>query len=486
MIELISKVMNKKELGAFYTPHHTANYMVDLFDNFSKESNLLEPSGGDGVFVSAVLNKKRLEESQMTVWDINPNTKEVIESIGINDVFIKDTLLETELSDSLLSNHVTFSHVIGNPPYLNKQSSYIKNNKSKLRQIFGLIGVNDTYAMFIYLCCKLLKKDGQLCLIVSDTFLTLGIHKKLRKFLLEDYTIKEITLCPKDLFKETGATVNTCIIYLKNKKPSSNDCITFNDCRNNIIGDYIGKKYKMFQQEMLTYPDYIFGFNGSIDLLKKIGKFKKIVDILDGGLGMHTTNNTKYLGVIDYNGVRYADGGLPIIPIDLIDGKKWRFYHKKGGNNKYYMPAEHCIRWDKESVSNYKIPKTINLNEDRQGVIVSGISSELSARLAIKGALWESNKAFCFFPKDSKKYPPEFFVGILNSKIYNDITKLFNHTVSLQIRDLNKLPLFDFTNIDVIKIANIVKSVINNKKDNIEYSFSDEQEKINQIINKYI
>jgi hypothetical protein len=237
---------------------------------------------------------------------------------------------------------------------------------------------------------------------------------------------------------------------------------------------------------MLTYPDYIFGFNGSIDLLKKIGKFKKIVDILDGGLGMHTTNNTKYLGVIDYNGVRYADGGLPIIPIDLIDGKKWRFYHKKGGNNKYYMPAEHCIRWDKESVSNYKIPKTINLNEDRQGVIVSGISSELSARLAIKGALWESNKAFCFFPKDSKKYPPEFFVGILNSKIYNDITKLFNHTVSLQIRDLNKLPLFDFTNIDVIKIANIVKSVINNKKDNIEYSFSDEQEKINQIINKYI
>lgn len=476
----------QKKLGAFYTPLHTADYMLSRFNNFDKASNLLEPSGGDGVFVSSALIKEFLKPKQITVWDINAETEKNIKALGVDNVFIKDTLLETELNDNLLPYKETFTHIIGNPPYLNKQSAYIKKNKIKLKKVFNLIGANDTYAMFIYLCCNLLKKDGQLCFIVSDTFLTLGIHKKLRKFLLENYTINEITLCQKDLFKDTGASVNTCIIYLRNKKPCHNDYIIFNDCRDNKIGDYAGKKIKLEQEEMLTYPDYIFGFTGNVELLKKIGSFQKLTEFLEGGLGMHTTDNNKFLGVIDYNGIQYADGGLPKIPINEINTGGWRFYHKKGGNNKYYMPAEHCIKWDNNSISNYKIPKTININENRQGIIVSGISSELSARLATQGAMWESNKAFCFFPKNPKKYSPEFFIGILNSKVYSDIAKLLNHTVSLQIRDIKKLPFFEFKDKDTETISIISKKIIDKLKINLEYNFSEEQKQINEIINKYV
>ena len=191
-------------------------------------------------------------------------------------------------------------------------------------------------------------------------------------------------------------------------------------------------------------------------MIEKIEKFNKLVDFVEGGLGMHTTDNIKFLGIVDYNGVRYAKNGIQnIVSIDEIKKGGWKFYHKKGGDTKYYLPAEFCIKWDEGSIKNYKMPKKFNLNDNRQGFLISGVCSTLSARLATKGALWESNKAMCFFPKDPIKYSPEFFVGILNSDLYNKIIKILNHTNSIQIRDIKKLPFFDFRKEDVQKIKKI-------------------------------
>jgi len=476
----------KKELGAFYTPQHTVDYMVSLMNGFNSTSKLLEPSGGDGVFVSAILKNNHLITNQMTVWDINPDTQKTIAGLGVKSV-IKDTLLETNLSDNLLSKKDVFTHIIGNPPYLNKQSSYIKKNKGELKNIYSEIGANDTYAMFMYLGCKLLANDGQLCFIVSDTFLTLGIHKKLRKFLLENYHIENITLCPSKLFKELGAMVNTCIIHIINKKPSNESIITINDCRENKIGDYVGKIIKIKQLKFLDYPDYVFDFNGGGKILDKLNKQKKLIEFLDGGLGMHTTDNKKYLAVIDYDGERYGNGGITnIMPYKEIDGVNWCYYHKKGGDAKYYSPVEYAIKWDKKSQSHYKSLNNLLKFKDRQGFIVSGISSTLSARKAKKGAFWESNKAMVFFPKEPQKYPPEFFIGILNSDIYNKIIKLLNHTSSIQIRDIKKLPFYDFSTNDVNLIAKTVSGIITKLEKNLSYDFIKEQDKINTIVNNYI
>ena len=482
--------MNEKEqknLGAFYTPEHAVMYMVNKLTNFNVESKLLEPSGGDGAFVSVVLKNKLLKPEQITVWDINPKVKSYLEKLGIKNVIIKDTLLETNFADDSLFRGEEFSHVIGNPPYLNKQSDYIKKNKHKLGQVFEEIGANDTYAMFLYLSCKLLKPKGELCFIISDTYLTLGIHKKLRKFLLKNYTINEITLCSKKLFKDSGALVKTSIIYLTNKKPDVSHFIVFNDCRENEVNNYNGKKYQTIQKNILIYPDYVFDFNGGAKLLGKISVSKKMVNCLDGGLGMHTTDNNKFLAIADYDGIQYAknNGIDQKISIKNIDGKKWKFYHKKGGNDKYYLPAEYAIKWDKESVAHYKMPRNFNTNENRHGFIISGICSNLTARLSTVGALWESNKAMCFFPKDPKKYPPEFFIGVLNSEVYNKMIKLLNHTNSLQIRDIKKLPMPDFRDNDIKNVTVISRDIIKKLKINLNHNFEHEQNQINKIVEKY-
>jgi len=477
---------NKKDLGAFYTPLHTAEYMVRLLRNLDEKSRVLEPCGGDGVFVRALLKNTSLKPEQIEVWDINPKVKKNIIKFGVK-FEIKDTLLETNF-DGLF--RPVFTHIVGNPPYLNKQSLYIKKNKNKLKKIYKEIGANDTYAMFLYICGNLLAPNGELVFIISDTYRTLRIHKKLRRWLLENFVIKEITLCPSSLFKNKGTMVQTSIIYLVKDNPTKNSKIKFNDCRKNQIGDYNGKIWEVPQLDILKYPDYVFYFENKKKLLTLISSTeKRMADFLDGGLGMHTTNNKKYLALIVYPGERVKSnkGIKNFVPFQLVNEKnKWRIYHKTGGNNKYYKKPTYAIRWDEESIKKYKMLKGLEKYKDRQGFIVSGVCSNLSARIASRGALWESNKAMCFFPKNPKEYPVYFFIGILNSKPYNEMIKIINHTNSIQIRDIKKLPMLNFSKEDIKKVSSISIFIISKLKRNPYFNFKKYQEEIDKIVLKYI
>ena len=60
----------KKDLGAFYTPKKTVEYMVKKLGRISTTAKILEPCGGDGIFVKELI-KQGVKPSQITVWDIN-------------------------------------------------------------------------------------------------------------------------------------------------------------------------------------------------------------------------------------------------------------------------------------------------------------------------------------------------------------------------------------------------------------------------------
>jgi tRNA1(Val) A37 N6-methylase TrmN6 len=103
---------------------------------------------------------KQIQPSQIDVRDINPDVQDQITPYGVNFSH-RDSLLHNPLTDGSRTTGI-YSHIIGNPPYLNKQSDYIKQNKKLLKPIYDEIGVHDTYAMFIYLCCQLLQAGGVL------------------------------------------------------------------------------------------------------------------------------------------------------------------------------------------------------------------------------------------------------------------------------------------------------------------------------------
>lgn len=444
----------RRRLGAFYTPSNVVSYMISRLKGLSPKSLVLEPSGGDGAFVYGLLSAKLLATSNIEVWDINPDCKPQITALGVPFVE-KDALL----SPAVISR---YTHVIGNPPYLNKQSSYIKANRLTLKSRYREIGANDTYAMFIYMALKALIPGGQLVFLVSDTFLTLGIHKKLRELLLAASTIDEITLLPPDVF--TDASVNTAIISLRATPAPDAHQVSFYDLR-----DLSPLHFPTTPTSRVSYSVLrknhasVFAFTKSdLDALKTLSACPPLLDLLDGGLGMYTKDNQKYLARVDYTSSRPAPG---YISHKDVDAKTWLYYHKRGGTSRWYAPAEHAVRWDASSRAGYGMPKSAlsGLAKDlspRPGFIVSGVSSRLSARLITPGAMWESNKAFGFFPKDPLTYPPEFFIAILNSSWYDRLASTLNHTVSLQIRDLKALPLLPFTKDERLRLVSLAASAI--------------------------
>ncbi|MFX0011969.1 MAG: Eco57I restriction-modification methylase domain-containing protein, partial [Candidatus Hermodarchaeota archaeon] len=156
--------LNQKELGAVITPQMTAKYIVSKLGKIKSNQKILDPCVGGGVFIKALL-KLGVNKNQICGYDINPFYKASIEQLGINFKLV-DTLLNisTETSNE-------FDFIIGNPPYLNKSSTYVKKNKLELKKIYGHINAHETYSMFIVNSIWRLKEGGKLGFITSDTFL---------------------------------------------------------------------------------------------------------------------------------------------------------------------------------------------------------------------------------------------------------------------------------------------------------------------------
>ncbi len=493
--EVIKQILEleKKNLGAFYTPPKTVSYMVSQLGKIEPEDKILEPCGGDGVFVKELI-KQGVNPKQITVWDINPAIREEIESLGVSFECV-DTLID-KTPGALFSEK--FDFIIGNPPYLNKQSSYIKEKKSLLQKIFKEIGCHDTYAMFIYRSLELLNEGGILCFITSDTFLSLGTHEKLREFILNNTKIKEILLAPKNLFTQAGASVTTSIITLEKCFGADKK----NDREENMIRliDQIKNEDEYYQPQQIfnikqenynIIPGKPFFFLAPTQVLKIFNEAPKITLVMDGHIGMHTHNNHRFLGAIEgtklaqfyrikNEKINKGESLFNIISKELIENGQWHLYLKNGGKDCYYAPIEECVAWDKISKKHYDIPRGNHFL--KEGIVISGVSTRLSARYMPKGCLWDTNKAIGFVPI-SPKISLYYLLGLLNSKLYNYFIKgILNTTNSVQIEDIRRLPFITPTNKQKITIESLVKNIIRNKKRDLKYNYEREQNEIDKII----
>jgi hypothetical protein len=142
-----------------------------------------------------------------------------------------------------------FDIVIGNPPY-----GGIKID-DKTQEEYKLAS-KDPYGAFMSMAInKLLKPNGILCYIVSDTWLTIKSHKPLREQVLQ-YDLKNIIRLHKDCF---NATVNSCIFTVKKTQQT---VIARNEAISNIIAADLTnistrKQIPEFREKLFHLEDYI-------------------------------------------------------------------------------------------------------------------------------------------------------------------------------------------------------------------------------------
>lgn len=449
----------RRALGAFYTPEHAVEYMLTLLRGVDEHSRILEPSGGDGAFVAQLTRTLPVAGRQVDVCDLDPAVGPALARFGVGFT-CRDALLDPP------SVPGGYTHVVGNPPYLSKHSDYLRANRDELRRRYSDIGAHDTYAMFTRMALDALAPGGQLVFLISDTFLTLGVHRAFRQLLLQRYTVDALTLLPRSAFKD--ASVGTVVLAVTNAPPAPGHAITVRDCRSAVPGDYSPAASAVPQAELAALPAAEFAVGGRHrELLALARDCDPLMSWCDGGLGIYTRANATYLAVITDAGHPRVRPSARMGTVDAghVDGRAWRAYHKTGGARRWWAPAEHAIRWRPQDQDIYTIPATARVGEPldgrpRPGVVLSGISTELSARLVTPGAMWESNKVFGIFPKDPAALPAEAVMALLNSALYTEVAGALNHTISLQSRDLARLPMLPLTRTERAELTSLGRSAV--------------------------
>ena len=483
--------LNNKDLGVVLTPPRTVKYMISRLGEIKEEQKILDPCAGPGIFIKKLL-ESGINNNQIVAYDINSSFRSEIEKLGV--IFKQQDTLLALYPDS----YNEFDFIIGNPPYLNKASTYVRTNRKKLRKIYGKINAHETYAMFIVNCIWRLKEGGKLGFITSDSFLTLSTHKKLRKFILDNCKINEILLVPKNLFSNQKVSTSPVIIVLtkcsgyKKKKIRENNIMRIIPRINNE-DEYQSPSHvdEIKQIRYNSLPFNIFYTDVDEKVIELFEKAPKLKEYVNGFIGMHTHNNRKYIAAIE--GTELAEvfnnrnmkiidskNKFKIVKKSVLESNRWKPYLKRGGADQYYRPIMEALDWHEGSIKIYDIPK--NVPFEQEGIAISGVSSRLAARYMPRGCYWDSNKVIGFTIKNNL-ISIKYMLGLLNSSLYNYLAKgIINNTSSIQITGINALPFIEPENKVKENVENLVNIIIKSKEININYDYIQEQKLIDNII----
>lgn len=244
-----------------------------------------------------------------------------------------------------------FDIVIGNPPYVSTKDVNA-DYKKKLTHRYGF--ADDLYSHFYFKGIELLKESGFLCFISSKTFWTIQTKKNLRNLILENKLLLLFdTANPFD-----APMVDTCVILIqKCSNPPKNYMFQYLDGSKSItepvvkdgnieyyknapnqvffpINDYnlrIYERYGKKVNELLNqWWDKIFNSKKIEKNKKELEKYRASLQpgditllglITEGGQGLATANNGKYIGVKE--GTKWAKNVKKQRPEKLLLAKEF-------------------------------------------------------------------------------------------------------------------------------------------------------------------
>lgn len=146
-------------------------------------------------------------------------TKEELKSyFGDNWEENKPFNWEEEFKDIMANGG--FDVVIGNPPWVfTRDVDFGKPMKRYFSDHYvGASGKVNSYALFVWRGVNLLRPNGLFSMIIPNTFLRATTYEDIRRNLLENYSLHEITDAGPDVF--SGVTASTAILIIRKDKRS--------------------------------------------------------------------------------------------------------------------------------------------------------------------------------------------------------------------------------------------------------------------------
>lgn len=281
---------NDKLSGTYYTPPDAIQFMMDYLKKEHQDFfNVLEPSAGDGRFLS-LLQKHAAHITAIELFQEKVDQM-CREYTGESYTIIKDNFLDFAVNTS-----ERYSLIIGNPPYINKKLMG-RENLEKARIICAEAGLSGTvmqnmWLAFVVGSCRLLQLDGSIFFVLPMEFLQVQYAERLRGYLEKNFNIIHIIVFQKPLF--TNIEQEVCLVYLTNKNCAERHIRyeVYEDCEKRIP---VQKNYIRWNKPLKKWSNAILS-DGDISLLKSaVNRYFKIKNMGKIAPGIVTGGNRYFI-----------------------------------------------------------------------------------------------------------------------------------------------------------------------------------------------
>jgi hypothetical protein len=206
--------IDRRISGYYSTPRFVADFMAEEFLRHSPHGQtVLDPCAGQGE-LHDLLIERHLKIDSFDVVDFGIDHRSNFQQRDFLDYY------DEQKSRCIMgvSIDAPYDFYIANPPYNCHEVDYIRERKTRLKQLFPNVGVHNMYSMFVSAMIDCAKDGAIIGFITLDSFLTSRVHYGLRKQILDECAVHTIALCPTDLFLDQKSDVRTCILVLQKGK----------------------------------------------------------------------------------------------------------------------------------------------------------------------------------------------------------------------------------------------------------------------------
>lgn len=197
-MQLIENTSSEKLRGGYYTPPEIATFILNWGIKDDTDTDILEPSCGDGAFLEA-LKISGKEYHSLTAIEYDAVEAEKAKTINVGKV------LHGDFHAFCHDTKKRFNLIVGNPPFIRYQ--YYKSDQQEIAvELFKKAGLKfskltNAWVTFIVGSSLLLQEEGKIGFVVPAELLQVGYAEQLREFLASFYNKINIISFKKLVFE---------------------------------------------------------------------------------------------------------------------------------------------------------------------------------------------------------------------------------------------------------------------------------------------
>lgn len=308
-------------LGRYYTNDIISTLLVNNLKT-SKPKRILDLGVGDASLTIAAYS--RWEKAKYFATEFEPKkATEIEKKLSFVKVLNCDTL-QPNASTKLKVKFGSIDIAICNPPYVRVE------NKEKYNRLFKSVDCKNfsnlkkvtSEIVFFAHNLKLLKHDGELGIIVSDSLITGKEFKIFRETIFKKFTVRRIIQLPDNVFNKTEA--RTHIVFISKTKSANKTCELL---ASNIQGE-LSEKLIVANNLLIDRMDYQF-HGANIHAKTGTKTLKQIGAVIKRGKFSYKELRQSKLSF--FHSVHFKENGVNIC-FDKPVAKKHHSYSAKEGD----------------------------------------------------------------------------------------------------------------------------------------------------------